>query len=159
MGILGDEANPMTNALPNHLRRSDIKKIEQHARNRWPMPNAIREAAITRLAMIVADPKQRPRTHVAAVRALAELDKINVAKELHEERMEIELERARPSPMLVTFEGDPDAGLPKVHPAAEVIDSNRTDEGKRNLPPSLRRKINQMNKDDPSDLSMFRAGD
>lgn len=78
----------MTDPIPKKLRRSDIKRIEQAARNRWPMPDAVREAAITRLAMIVADPKQRPRTHVAAVRALAELDKINVAKEAVDQRAE-----------------------------------------------------------------------
>lgn len=66
--------------------RSDMKRLEHAARQRWEIPDAVREAAITRLAMIIADPKQRPRMHAAAIRALAELDKLNVAQEYFQER-------------------------------------------------------------------------
>ncbi len=149
----------MTNALPNHLRRSDMKKIERHARNRWPMPAAIREAAITRLAMIVADPKQRPRTHVAAVRALAELDKINIAKEMYDERMELERENSDSSPVQIIFAGHPDDGLPQVHPAARELSSSRNADGESGVSPALRKKLNQMDQDDPTDLSIFKPGD
>lgn len=61
------------------MSRSDLRDVAHAARHRWPVPERLREAAVARLAMILADPNQSTRMHIAAIRAMADLDRINAA--------------------------------------------------------------------------------
>lgn len=70
-------------------RKMDVRRSASRRRfdrdqddQRWGISESVREACITRLVMIVADPKQRPRTHIAAIKAILDLDRHNADIEI-----------------------------------------------------------------------------
>ncbi|MEO1525797.1 MAG: hypothetical protein AAFX06_10185 [Planctomycetota bacterium] len=52
-----------------------MKMVETAANRGYPITDDIREAMVSRLFKIIADTDAKSRTHIAAVRALASLDK------------------------------------------------------------------------------------
>jgi hypothetical protein len=64
--------------------RGDLQTLGQAIRQHWPLTDRMREAAVTRLAMILADSEQGPRMHLGAIRVMAELDKANAAHEANQ---------------------------------------------------------------------------
>jgi hypothetical protein len=63
------------------MSRSEMKMLETAARNRWPIPDNIKQASVVKLAMIIASSKENSRTQVAAIRTMAELDRLNVMRD------------------------------------------------------------------------------
>lgn len=64
--------------------RGDFRVLAHALKQRWPVSDKMREAAVTRLAMILADSNQSPRMHVAAIRTMVELDKANALHEAND---------------------------------------------------------------------------
>jgi hypothetical protein len=77
------------------MSRGELRDVAHAVRHHWPIPDKLREAAVARVAMILADPNQPTRMHLAAVRALADLDGINTHRE------ENEIARDHPTPSTI----------------------------------------------------------
>lgn len=66
---------------------------------RWTLPDTLKQAAVTRLTMLIADIKQRPRVVIAAIRALIEISKHESDVD-YQERLR-DAERHNDLPMIV----------------------------------------------------------
>lgn len=66
-------------ADPHHLR-ADIRMVDMAARRRWPVSNKTRRAVCDRLAKAVVE-SQEDTTAIAAARALAAIDGLNIKRE------------------------------------------------------------------------------
>lgn len=78
----GQKSAPSPSASPDS--RGDLRVLAHALRQRWPVSEKMREAAVTRLAMILADSTQSPRMHVSAIRTMVELDKANALHEAND---------------------------------------------------------------------------
>lgn len=93
---------------------------------RWVIPDSLKQAALTRLAMFIADTKQRPRVVIAAIRAVAEISRLasqadqkslqdemdameSMPMIVHTSKVEMDMMRAMTVEELMEFVGHPDA--------------------------------------------------
>ncbi len=66
------------------LSRSDLKLLETGCRNRWNIPDEIRDKAWAYIAKILNNPNASDRIILSALRTLAMLDKLNQAEQAQE---------------------------------------------------------------------------
>ncbi|EMI17958.1 hypothetical protein RMSM_05117 [Rhodopirellula maiorica SM1] len=62
----------------NIENRSDMQLAEKAARERWEMSDDQRNSVVSQLVAIIADPNAKNREKIAASRALAAFDRLNV---------------------------------------------------------------------------------
>lgn len=67
-------------ASADFLRRSEIRLIEQAVKGRWPIPETERPAIVTQLIAVVIG-SDSDRARIAAARALAAMDAMNMSQE------------------------------------------------------------------------------
>ncbi|WP_345326830.1 hypothetical protein [Novipirellula rosea] len=60
------------------VNRSDMQLAEKAARERWEMSDDQRSNVVSQLVAIIADPSAKNREKIAASRALAAFDRLNV---------------------------------------------------------------------------------
>lgn len=81
-----EDARPIPGSIlaeepPTQASRSDFELVRQAAKARWPIPDAIRRRAIAEAAAVIRNPLASNRSKNAAMRFLAEVDKINHEQE------------------------------------------------------------------------------
>ena len=71
------------------LGRAEMLLLRRAARERWGVPDALKTESLSKLAAILEDPSSPRRLRIAAIRTLADFDKVDRADE------KLALERAK----------------------------------------------------------------
>ncbi len=67
---------------PEIASRSDLRLVAMSARQRWPITGEMRAAIVKRVFDMVTNEKSNERTALSAVRALTDMDRINLGQEV-----------------------------------------------------------------------------